>query len=182
MKDIPDLIYRINAQDEIVYVNEAWDLFALSNGAPHLIAEHVLQRPLWEFISDATTRELYQQAIALTRQGRTLRFPFRCDSPQERRFMEMILSPYPGDMVTFRSITLRIEPRPCVPLLDMGGARTEGLVRMCSWCKRIAVDDTWVEIEEGITRLRLFERATMPQVTHGICEACLERLMNTLVA
>src|SRR3712207_6997919 len=38
--------------------------FALDNSGAHLLAERVVGRPLWDFICDPTTRQLYQEALA----------------------------------------------------------------------------------------------------------------------
>ena len=38
------IVYRLDADDVIVYVNEHWETFASTNGAPELTAEHVVGR------------------------------------------------------------------------------------------------------------------------------------------
>ncbi len=81
MADSTGIIYRVNDQDEIVFVNEEWDQFAAANAGEAVTASQVLQRRLWDFISDSTTRELYRQVLRRIRDGRSLRFTFRCDSP-----------------------------------------------------------------------------------------------------
>jgi hypothetical protein len=45
---------------------------------------------------------------------------------------------------------------------------------MCGWCKRVSVRNTWVEVEDAVLELRLFEREVLPDLTHGICPGCLE--------
>lgn len=49
------------------------------------------------------------------------------------------------------------------------------LLQMCSWCKRVALPD-WVEAEEAVSRLKVFETELLPRITHAICPACLENL------
>ena len=52
---------------------------------------------------------------------------------------------------------------------------------MWGWCQRVHLDEQWVELEEAASSLRLFERAGLPQVSHGICESCqqaMERLLE----
>ena len=69
----------------------------------------------------------------------------------------------------------RVEARPPMPLLEPAAARSEEYVTVCSWCKKVELPGaTWVEVEEAVEHLRLFDRAVLPQLTHGICPTCLE--------
>jgi hypothetical protein len=45
---------------------------------------------------------------------------------------------------------------------------------MCGWCKRVAIGDAWMEVEDAVSELRLFERKVLPDISHGICPDCLE--------
>lgn len=49
---------------------------------------------------------------------------------------------------------------------------------MCSWCKQLAVGDAWVEAEEAVTRLGLFDDRHVPGLSHGICPRCRKGLME----
>src|SRR5450631_2450126 len=84
--------YQIDGHDDIISVNSAWKAFARSNGAPHL-AEQVVGRSLWEFVSDGTTRQVYRDLLVRVRGGRTVTFSYRCDSPSLRRYMRMTMTP-----------------------------------------------------------------------------------------
>lgn len=182
MAEQDELTYRLNRQDEIISVNEAWDRFALANDAPELAAGRVLGRSLWEFIADVNTQQVYRDLLARVRTGRSVRFPFRCDAPYERRFLEMQIRPLEDGQVEFRTKTLAIERRPAVALLERPTGAAEGLLRMCSWCKKVYADGAWVEVEEGIARLRLFERPVVPMITHGMCDHCAAKMAEILAA
>jgi hypothetical protein len=174
-----DVVYRIDAQDRIAFVNQEWDRFAAGNAAPDLQAPSILARSLWDFISDGTTRHLYRDILKRVRGGGRARFPFRCDGPDLRRFLEMDASPLEAGSVEFRVRTLSVEPRAFQPLLDGGAKRSGEMVRMCGWCKKVSVDG-WVEVEEAIALLKLFESAELPMLTHGICESCDARMRTTM--
>ena len=177
----PDIVYRLNDEDEIVYVNEGWAEFALSNDASDLLPERVLNRPLWEFVSDDTTVHLYRQILQLARDGRPARFNFRCDSPECRRLMEMTVSGLDGSGVQFETRVLREEERPRKELLDRYGPRASKMLRICGWCKRMNLDgESWGEIEEAVTSLRLFEYRALPMLTHGMCETCFQDIAGKL--
>ena len=47
--------------------------------------------------------------------------------------------------------------------------REEGFVRVCSWCKRVFLNDRWVEFEEYL------HQGQDLTPTHGICESCLQK-------
>ena len=95
--DQRSFIWIIDDADKIVHVNDDWLAFARENTAPQLTASVVLDQPIWRFIQGQETSYLYQQIFSRVRAGVSpVKFPFRCDSPDCRRFMEMKLSLLPG--------------------------------------------------------------------------------------
>ncbi len=95
--DHRSFIWIIDAADKLVHVNDAWLAFAGENTAPQLTAASVLNQPIWRFIQGQETIYLYKQIFGRVRAGKSpVKFPFRCDSPDCRRFMEMQLSLLPG--------------------------------------------------------------------------------------
>jgi hypothetical protein len=174
------LVFKIDMDDDIIAVNEAWDAFALKNDAPELVGTKVVGRSLWDFVGDQTTRQLYRELLTHVRGGATVRFPFRCDSPGLRRRLEMIVWPTEDTLVGFESHVVTSEPRVEQPMWERHALRSGDLVRVCGWCKRVDVSGQWREIEEAIVQLTLFEQHHPPQMTHGICSPCLERMLATL--
>lgn len=182
MPDAPEIVYRLDASDLIVAVSESWDPFARANAGEQVTAQAVVGRPLWDFVTDPTTREIYRQVLVRIRGGSPVQFTFRCDSPTCRRRLEMTVTATGDGGVEFRSRTLAIEARAAQPLV--GASATEGseLLRVCGWCKRVDVDGQWLEVEEAMAALQLLERLVPPPITHGICPACHDRMMATLEA
>lgn len=182
----PDRIvrYRINPQDEILEVNAGWQRFALANGAAHLVDENVVGRRLWDFLSDDVTRHLYQQIVKRVRQGASTTFTLRCDGPDCRRHLDMSVRADEAGNVEFETTLLRSEDRETIPLLDPGAERSSGMLRVCAWCNRIDIGDgEWVEVEDAVQRLGLFELTAMPRLTHGVCDECfafMEARLNKL--
>jgi hypothetical protein len=163
-------LYRVDRNDTIVHVNEAWNEFALANGAPNLVAAHVLRRPLWSFMVDATTRLLYRDMMTRARAGHRLSVPFRCDGPTVRRYMTLGIAPGDAGSVQFEAVLLRTEPQ-SAPLWDAAARRREPPIVACSWCKRVYVNGEWLAVEEAVGRLDLVG-GTVPFVSHGICDSC----------
>jgi hypothetical protein len=167
-------IWIIDDADKIVHVNDAWLVFARENTAPQLTASVVLDQPIWRFIQGQETSYLCQQIFTRVRAGLSpVKFPFRCDSPDCRRFMEMQLSLLPGDAIQFTAHILREEWRDPVDLLDASRDRSGEFLKICSWCKKINIPGRgWGEIEVAIAALYLFGHLSMPRMTHTICDSC----------
>jgi hypothetical protein len=175
------LTYRIDSHDRLVEVNDEWKHFALANDAPELI-DGVLNRPLWEFISDPTTLNVYHHLLSRVRGGRTINFPFRCDSPSIRRWMRMRMSASPDGEVVFESTVVDSQPFDAGKVWDRRATRGTDLLTSCSWCKRLKVEDRWEEVEEAIGPLGMFMRDPVPLMTHGMCSQCYAGMMESLDA
>lgn len=178
----PDaVLYRIDDRDLLVEVGLHWDDFARDNGAPELV-EGALGTSLWDHMADVTTRQLYRRIVERARAGTVVIVPFRCDAPDRTRHMELRIAGLGPERVEFRSRLLRQKERPAQRLLaPRFTATTAEPLRICGWCKRVPVDDEWLEVEEAVERLRLFETEGLPPLSHGICPIC-EALVSSEVA
>lgn len=180
MPNDDDVVYRIDERDKITFVNEAWDRHALEAATPGLTAPGVLARSLWDYVSDTTTRQLYRDMILSIRAGRRIRFPFRCDAPDARRFLRMDARALGAGAVEFRTRVLVRQERPAQLVLQAGGARREPHLRICGWCKKIPDGLAWVEIEAAVAKMDLFASEDLPALTHGICPECEAAMNRTL--
>lgn len=176
MADGDEVVYGIDGEDRVVFVNRAWDEFAAGNGAANLASDGAISRSLWDFIVDDTTRQLYREILKRARAGRRSRFHFRCDSADCRRYLELDARLLDGGIVGFRVRTLALEKRAHQPLFDQERPRSQDVLRMCSWCKKIPYEGRWIEVEEAAEKLHLFESAALPMLSHGICEECESRI------
>lgn len=169
-------LYQIDAADKLVFVDEPWLSFARENDAAQLTRAVVLQQPLWNYITDAETRHLYQAMLARVRTDAIqIKLPFRCDSPTQRRFMEMAISQTADGFIQFDTRIVKQEQREPVGLLDIGRKRSDEILTMCGWCKKVEVrPEQWLEAEEAVAHLKLFDSRRLPQLSHGICDLCSE--------
>jgi hypothetical protein len=171
------LIYRIDAAGKLTHVNAEWSEFALHNEGESVLPDRVLGTGLLAAIADETVRELYIRMIKRARAGVPVQFRYRCDAPDKRRTFEMNIRLLEGGEVEFASKLVHEEARPTIPLLETGGLRDERLLRVCSWCQKVALpDDTWVPVEESVEILHLLEAERLPGITHGICDPCMARM------
>ncbi len=175
-----DIIYRVNAADEICFTNRQYDEFAKANDGGAALSTAVLHRSLWDFITEPRTRQLYREVLRRVRSGRSIQFTFRCDSPACRRLLEMVVVAAEDQCVEFRTSIVSQESRPPQTVLQHRARSSGDLLRICAWCNAVDLDGKWVELEEVAIRLRLFEHACLPELTHGICEACFAKMQGTL--
>jgi hypothetical protein len=181
---VADILYHLNAQDEILSVNEEWYSFARANEGAPLLSPEVLGRPLWDFIGDLETQHIYRLLHRRVRsQGVPVQLCLRCDGPERRRLLELNISLAEDHGLTYRVRTLRLEDREPISLMDSDRPRSESFVTMCSWCKRVAVPSRgWLDVEEAVTALSLFSEPRLPQLTHGICGECSHGLHKALTS
>lgn len=182
MNRADNIVYRLNRHEEFTYINEAWVTFAVANDAPGLVSDRVLGRSLWDFISDQTTRTLYKEILDQIHAGRSeMTFNFRCDAPASRRRMEMTIIKIPGGEVQFETRIIGEDERISQALLDRNTPRISEVLNICGWCKLVDVGArNWVEIEEAISALCLFERQSLPSLTHGMCEMCFATISKEI--
>jgi hypothetical protein len=172
MSDMRVFTYRIDAGDRISHVSPEWLEFAVENGAEQLARPGLVGKPLWPFIAGLETQHLYDVILKKVRAASAvIGFSYRCDAPHLRRYMKMVVRPWEASGVEFSSRVESEAPREPVSLLATTAARSDQVIRMCGWCKRVAMPE-WVEVEEAIRQLRLFEQDYMPQITHTLCPEC----------
>jgi hypothetical protein len=176
--------YTVDAENRLTSVDDEWLSFARANEAEELNSERVLGTSLLDFIAGTETRYLYQTVFERVREHDTpIILPFRCDSPETRRFMRIVISPLFGGSLQLDVVLVREQHREPVRLLARGDARSEEILTMCSWCKKAWIPDgEWLEIEDAIVRMDLFSTAQMPEITHGICPSCEREVTTALDA
>jgi hypothetical protein len=174
--------YHLDEEFRIVSVDSAWSEFAIANGAPELLPPAPIGRSVWSYISDSTTAQLYLQIFeSVRRKGVPLVFPIRCDSPALRRRLDLRVGRATQGGFEVSSAVIEISERPALRLLERQATRDpDTMLLMCSWCKNVQTGHGWRPAEEATVLLGLFERATLPEITHGMCPACEETINATL--
>ena len=175
---VETLSYAIDDQDRLIKLDDGYYRFAEENGWDGAGAS--LGRSLWDFVAGHNVKKLQRLLLRRIREGvRDVELPFRCDSPDVRREMNIrIAADRSGRVVMFSArIDNEEEREEPQPLLDIEAPRSDELLQMCAWCDRFLVDGKWVEVEEAAKRLELFRRSEMPALDHGICPSCNETLL-----
>jgi hypothetical protein len=87
----------------------------------------------------------------------------------------------PDGQIEFISAVARTERRDPIKLLDKDTPRSKDLIKICIMCNKIwTLHNKWVEIEEGLRQLRLFEAGEVPGLSHGLCNYCYQGVIPDL--
>lgn len=92
---VPVTVYAVDLDGRITLTNRAWSRFAQANDAPQLADEpSVLGMSIWNAMSDVTSRQQIEHAMAALRAGRaqSVAWEFPCNSPEEERIFLMQVS------------------------------------------------------------------------------------------
>lgn len=183
-------VYRLDQHDVITRVNTAWRTFAAANGAPAL-ASSAVGTSLWAHVSGTETRRLYESLHATVRAtGRAVTLPYRCDAPDERRWMELTVRPLGGGQLQVVSALVRRAERTPVLLLDATVPRGDWPMLVCGWCSRVrtvaqaafgsAVPAPWVNVES--VRAGLTGATVLPRLMHDVCPDCVDEVRTVLAS
>lgn len=179
--DSNSLVYRIDAGNRITWVNAAWSEFAQGNQGESVMPERIVGQDLFASISDPAVREIYKSIIARVRTGAVAEFTYCCDAPDRRRVFDMEVRLLPDGGEEFTSTLKHEEVRPSVAVLERGGVRSKSLLRVCSWCQKVAMPDgRWLPVEQAVAEMHLLEVVQLPAITHGICPPCHAGMMATI--
>lgn len=187
VRDAAPCAYEIDRIDRIVALSDEWYRFARENDAGPSLTELRPGVALWDLITGAEVRHLYESIFAgVRRRLQPVRLPFRCDSPGLRRFMELEVSPTDGGGLMLAGHLLHEEPREEVDLLaprpasEASSQEPETFVAMCSWCKAARLGGEWGAVEELVRAEGLFQKERVPRISHSICPECRESVRGVL--
>lgn len=169
------LSYTLDSDDRIVSVGGDWDGFARENDGSEILARTVIGRRLDEFITGDATRMFVRTMLMSARTlKRSIRRPYRCDSPQFRRLMEMTIVPLAQEMLDVRHHQIRAEPLPyTITIAAVTSTAASGFVKRCSICNRIRAE-MWSEVDAAVIDGRLTVAAAAAlKVIYGVCPDCL---------
>lgn len=162
--------YTIDSEGKIVYVDLRWDLFAMENGGKvNVLKDQILGKKILDFISGDHVRMWYESIISLARiSGKTIERDYRCDSPKQKRYMRMIITPIKNNFIRVDHYLLKSEDIDADIDLDFEDNYDLKITR-CSACNRFYYKERWVEINELVKHLDI----TKISVSDIICNRCI---------
>jgi hypothetical protein len=161
------VVYHINSDDVLTYVDDGWKADAVAGHAPAL-AHGAVGTPLFAHLTGEAVRTVYRRLLEKVRTGKRISFTFRCDAPSLRRLLEMYIRPLGGGNVAFETRTVFEMPRDRIPLLDPDVKRTAAAVSLCPWCERIKIED-WIELEDAVRTGFVPASGEQPTITYALC-------------
>jgi len=174
--------WTIDGEDVITSVGADWDAFAGTNGGASLSGSQVVGRSLFDFISGDDTQQIYRLLLQRVRAlDAPIIVPFRCDSPNTRRYMRLEIRPTRERGVEFHSVWLRVDARRHLRLVESSEPRSRTQLVSCSFCLHVQIrEEQWLEAEDAIVRLGLLDSEKPPQLVPGVCPACNASLRGRL--
>lgn len=165
--------YTLNEADRIVTVDDNWLQFAELNGAAELSRAAVIGKSIWDYISGSTSLNLYRSLFERARlENLRIKIPFRCDSPDLLRHMELEIDAESDGHLKLVGRLLRQENRSPNPSTDDLVRLPEQGILMCSFCKRVQASGEWIEPEIVARKYDIFAETEAAKIEQSVCETC----------
>lgn len=167
---ISETFFRIDAKDTICDVGGAWDDFALKNQGPRALSGRVLGSNLFEHIAGDISRMYVRSIFSAVRiLGRPATRPYRCDSPQQKRLMEMTVTLESTGTLFVQHQIVKVEDF-VRPITFVPGSHRISETRVrCSMCNRLKLGGEWQDPDYVLK-----EDIAMPiAVVYGVCPTCI---------
>ncbi|MES9971251.1 MAG: hypothetical protein ABW092_14555 [Candidatus Thiodiazotropha sp.] len=161
MRAVGNTVYELDAGNRIHRIQGEW---------AELCMGEVLGTRLESHIQDDTTRMLIKTVVAGVRQTKNKKsISYRCDSPELKRFMVMLIEPMMGDGVRLSHSFLRSEPLDPPVYIRPASGHAEMVNARCSICNRIEVERSWLEPDDAC----LTAGCGSFNVSYTVCPVCL---------
>lgn len=163
------VIYLIDAEKRVIRCNRGWDRFALANGGDKSVSGRVVGTDIMAIVP-LELREFYRAAYDnVQRHRREWWHMFECSSATQKRVFQMrILPSDDGGLLTINTLTISSDLEVPEPRIVSDYADSEGIVTMCSHCRRVrrlGRPRGW----DWVPQLLI---GTQTLVTYGLCEFC----------
>jgi hypothetical protein len=180
----PRPVYIIDARDRFVFVNPAWGRFMVPARGLEPSLSEVIGRSIWDRMPGGVVRQLWELLYSRVRAaGGSVFVPTRADRVDERRLIDIELTPLADGSIRHVCEPVWSEARPAVALLDPAYPRDERSLRCCMWCRRIQVRlGAWEEIEDAQRTLAIPADTSLPRLEPGACGTCKQSLLKTFPA
>lgn len=171
------ITYEIDKYDVIRAIEGSWQQFLDENDTPRLGADTVVGVSLWDFISSTDVQSLYRKALKHVRSsGRSLSFPFRCDSPGTIRQMRMEIVPGDEGSVRFTTTPVEIRPRDKDTWYNYVAFGRSCRFFSCSVCNKVKHQDVWLPLEDALAQACILDDDKPFSLYGALCPGCLQSI------
>lgn len=169
--------YEIDARDRIIAVDDEWLRFAQQNDAPHLTRSAVINKDIYAFMSGDALIDAYRKIFGAIRRRKLsdpVRIPFRCDTHDRKRIMELLIKPSGNEGLMLCGVLRQETLRPSVPLMDHRQVRNADIsVPICARCRKVQPPGgMWQEVEEAFAD----PHVPVPTLKEHLCPDCTRTL------
>ena len=176
MADRSAIYYKVDADDRIVEVGGGWDRFACQNDGSGAVADRVLGTRVYAHVKGEVCKTFVRTKLDAVRQlGKPIVRPYRCDSADCKRYMEMQISPQRLGGLLLEHRLVRREPlERQIRFVFSPAARRSSLLR-CSMCSRVRLAGQWREPELVAKHLPApapAGAASVHAVIYSVCADC----------
>lgn len=171
--DSDPIVYKLNRNNVIDEVNDAWIEAATNLRAFTLLPDQVIGQELQQFIADSATYQHFTRILDLTRENKEFEFCYRCDTPNQKRiFKTAVAASWNGAVeLSHHLITTQQLDQPYITR-DVLPTRK---VMRCSNCARLRINTEWVEPEMALSAGLLDQPQTI-NLSYTICQDCSNNL------
>ena len=167
------ILFRININDNIIFINDDWSKAVALNNACGIFGDKTLHQNFWDFFDDISIEYLYRKLLFRVRQGHEVKFNLRCDYADSVQLLELHITLQSRNEVLFEVRVIEKDFYSSQSSFEESAAQTEELLVVCSWCDRVNIkNESWQEIEQAVNTLKLFESRNLPRISHGMCNDC----------
>jgi len=179
---IDEFHYEIDEANRVTDVDRPWLAFARANGAPELTREAVIGAGLFRFVAGWEAVRHYGELFDALRSSRSsATLPFRCDSPETRRYMQLTMQANTKRHVRLVGRLLQREAREAVPVLDPKVPRDGHWLVICSMCLQLETDSGgWSEIEAALSDPHVVPEPGLPRLSHTLCPSCARHFRDAI--
>jgi len=164
--------YWLDTDDRILRVSNTWNDFALNNDGIDVVSNRIVGKRLKEYIHGEATWIWLQTVFQYVRLiGKPVERPYRCDSPNTRRFMAMRIGIETDGSLEVSHRIIRTEPiSPALRFETVLPPIFPAILR-CSICNRIRSAGIWREANPTDTAAKTNPPSAL-QVAYDVCPEC----------
>jgi hypothetical protein len=162
------MYYTVDESNRIIDVDDDWDAsVARAAGTAALMRARIVGRALEDFMTGDATKMFVRAALDAARlRGETRVWPYRCDTPDERRRYDMVICPQDDGMVKVEHRLVSAEPRARPRRLPAAQVLMGWRCSQCLAVRHVGTD-AWVEGDvDGL-------------LAQDVCPSCASRLFDT---
>jgi len=173
--------YWLDNQDRIIEVSSTWDVFAKENNGESVFSENIIGKSLKNYIKSDETRMFTELLLNKARLlNITVERQYRCDSPDVKRFMKMLIIPEEYNVLRVNHYVLKIEPHSIKLNFMYANDQKIKFMKRCSICNKVHFENKWLEGDSNEVSKYIREN-NLIHVLYTVCEVCISDMGSAVV-